>query len=178
MKKDLVIIGQQHKRIISTLGLFAMTVGIILAWQIAPAIAQGENTSLAKSVVYPVVTAITAGILAILQSLLMLTVGLKRVQYSQGIGDGGHEDLARIMRRHGNLVENAPIFLVVLALLEMTGFNRLFVIVVASLFIVARFSHAIAFSITTGPHPLRVVGAFGTVLSIIVSSGFLMWRVF
>ena len=168
------------KRIISTVALFTVTVGIILAGQIYPAIAQGETetVSSATSITYPVITAVTAGILAILQSLLMMTVGFKRLQYSQGIGDGGHEDLARIMRRHGNLVENAAIFLVVLALLEMTGINGLFVIVFASLFVVARFSHAIAFSITTGPHPLRVVGAFGTVLSIILSSGFLIWRVF
>ena len=178
MKKDLVTIRQQHKRIISTVGLFVITVGIIFAWQISPAIAQEKTVSSATSITYPVVTAFTTGILAILQSLLMMTVGFKRLQYSQGIGDGGHEDLARIMRRHGNLVENAAIFLVVLALLEMTGINGLFVIVFASLFVVARFSHAIAFSITTGPHPLRVVGAFGTVLSIILSSGFLIWRVF
>jgi hypothetical protein len=38
---------------------------------------------------------------------------------SQGIGDGGNEDLARIARRHGNLTENAPIFLIALASLEL-----------------------------------------------------------
>ena len=179
MKQDLVIIRQQHKRIISTLGLFAITVGMIIAWQISPALAQGETTpSSSMSIIYPVVTALTAGILAILQSLLMMTVGFKRLQYSQGIGDGGHEDLARIIRRHGNLIENAPIFLVVLALLEMTGVNRFFIIVVASLFVIARLSHAIAFSITTGPHPLRVIGAFGTVLSIILTSSYLIWSIF
>lgn len=160
---------KQYKMI--RVGLIATTIVILSS---LPAIANAE----AQIMYYPVVTAVTAGVLAVLQSSLMLTVGMKRLKYSQGIGDGGYEDLARLIRRHGNLAENAAIFLVVLALLEMTGINHLIVITLASLFIIARFSHALAFSITSGPHPLRAFGAILTAILTIVCSGYLIWTVF
>lgn len=172
------MLNRQSKKLLSLLGLASLVIGVIFAINTFGAIAKVQTTSSPQVITYPVVTALTAGVLAILQSLLMLAVGMKRLKYSQGVGDGGREDLARAVRRHGNLAENAAIFLVVLALLETSSVSRLFVMIVAGLFVLARISHAIAFSITTGPHPLRVVGASLTVLLTIVSGGYLIWTIF
>jgi hypothetical protein len=69
----------------------------------------------------PLYTALTAACILFLQLGLMLSVGLRRVKYRQGIGDGGHDDLSLLVRRHGNLAENGAIFVVVLAVLEIVG---------------------------------------------------------
>lgn len=171
------MIHKQYQKMMMMLGLAGLAVGAIALLTPSPAIAQSSTNLSTISVAYPFITAITAGVLAILQSVLMLAVGMKRLKYSQGVGDGGHEDLTRVVRRHGNLAENAALFLVVLALLEMSDVNRLIVVGVAGLFVLARVSHAIAFSITTGPHPLRAAGATMTALLTIVSSACLIWAV-
>ena len=65
---------------------------------------------------FPVYAALAGGAIILLQTGLMMAVGFRRVKYSQGIGDGGHEDLVMLIRRHGYLAENVGIFLVALTL--------------------------------------------------------------
>lgn len=125
--------------------------------------------------IFPIITASAAAVLALLQTYLMLSVGMTRLRTGIGIGDGDQEPLALLIRRHGNLTENAPIFLIVLGLLEVAGGVSWAITTLASTFIVARLAHALALSQTAGPHPLRALGAFGTVLSIVATSAYLLW---
>lgn len=127
--------------------------------------------------IFPEITAITAAALALLQMYLMLSVGFARVRSRVGIGDGGQESLALLIRRHGNLIENAPTFLILLALIELGGGDHWVVVALASIFLLARFAHAIAFSRTGGAHPLRPIGAFGTAIAIIAGAVYLLWLV-
>ena len=125
--------------------------------------------------IFPAITAATAAVIALLQIYLMMSVGLVRVRTGIGIGDGGEEALALKMRRHGNLIENAPIFLILLAFVELAGSPVWLVVTLGTTFVMARFAHAAALSRTAGPHPLRPVGALGTVLSIAAAGGYLLW---
>ena len=125
--------------------------------------------------VFPTITALCAAVLAILQIGLMLTVGLTRAKTGVGIGDGGSAELALLIRRHANLTENAPIFLIVLALVELGGGATWAVAALAATFLLARVAHAIALSQTPDAHPLRPVGALGTVASIVCAAGYLLW---
>lgn len=125
--------------------------------------------------IFPQITAITAAAIALLQMYLMLSVGFARARSRVGIGDGGHESLALLIRRHGNLIENAPTFLILLALIELGGGVHWAVVTLAAVFLIARFAHAIAFTRSSGAHPLRPVGAFGTALSIIGAAVYLLW---
>ncbi len=70
---------------------------------------------------FPAITAATAVLLAVLQMFLMLHVARGRGKYKTGLGDGGHDGLIRRIRIHGNLAENAPLFLILLALVETSG---------------------------------------------------------
>ena len=72
-----------------------------------------------SSMDFPIITATTASTVAFLQIFLGFLVGFKRLKTKTGIGDGGNEALARQIRVHGNLIENAPIFLILLVLLEL-----------------------------------------------------------
>ena len=125
---------------------------------------------------FPIISAVTAAILALFQILLMVIVVLTRAKYKVGIGDGGHADLARRIRIHANLTENAPIFLVILTLLEISSMNQTILIALAAIFIIARLSHAYIVSQTSEAHPLRIFGGASTALTIITTAGLLLWQ--
>lgn len=125
----------------------------------------------------PVTAALAASILAVLQVILMVTVGNMRRAKSISFGDGGDAELLRLSRRHGNLIENAPMFLILLSLLEMIGGTSSVVTGLAGLFVVARLSHAVALSSDGSPVVFRVLGALGTVLSLLGGAGFVAYQV-
>lgn len=124
---------------------------------------------------FPVLTAYTAVFLAFFQMALMLNVGLSRNKTGTSLGDGGDEVLLRKIRRHGNLTENAPIFLILLALLELVGGSTVAVLGLAIVFVVARLSHAIGLS--GGPIATKAVGALGTIASIAGAAAALLYYI-
>ena len=123
----------------------------------------------------PVYTAYAASILMIIQMTLMLMVGLSRGKHEQSIGDGGHEALLLAIRRHANLTENAPIFLITLGLLELVIGNTLMVMILAIGFVVARILHAIGLSIGADANAARAIGALGTLGFSLTAAGYLLW---
>lgn len=129
------------------------------------------------STTLPLISAATAGVLILLQSILMLAAGTKRVKHKQLLGDGGQDDLLRAIRRHGNLAENAAIFVISLALLEMIGARGQFVSGLAVVFVAARLSHAIGLSFANTRNIWRVLGASATALCGLAVGGLLVWHV-
>lgn len=125
----------------------------------------------------PLTAALAAAALAIIQAFLMVTVGNMRRATSISIGDGGNQDLLRLTRRHGNFIENAPMFLILLTLLELLGGTPTIVTGLAILFVLTRISHAISLSSAYSPLAFRVIGAVGTVISLVGGAGLLVWQV-
>jgi uncharacterized protein len=115
---------------------------------------------------FPLITAATAVVLALLQVSLMFLVVAGRVKTKTSLGDGGSAALERRIRMHGNLAENAPLFLVLLGLTELSGDWRRTVPVIAAFFVLCRLAHPIGLNISRGPSPLRVIGAAGTALAL------------
>jgi uncharacterized membrane protein YecN with MAPEG domain len=111
---------------------------------------------------FPYMTAATAALLAVLQMILMLYVATGRGKFKTGLGDGGHPGLIRRIRIHGNLAENAPVFLILLALVESSGQWPGYVTPFALIFVIARLCHALGLTIGTGPNVFRFVGVMGT----------------
>ena len=134
---------------------------------------------------FPTYTAIAGAMLLLLQQVLMINTGLHRAKSGVNIGAGDDKNLERKIRRHGNLAENAAIFIVMLALVESLTGQTTAILVFALVFVVARFSHAIAFSSLSGSHDLsqgskiypalRAVGAFGTFLSGVLISAYAIY---
>lgn len=124
----------------------------------------------------PIISGYSAALIAILQVILMMTVGIARQSDGVSVGDGGNDALLLKIRRHGNLTENAPIFLILLGILEISGGPQMVILGLASLFVLARFSHAFALSGPNTPAAARAFGAFGTLLSIVGSAGILVWH--
>jgi uncharacterized protein len=108
------------------------------------------------------VSAVTAGILIIIQMVLMVRVGSARQRNRQSLGDGGKDELLRAVRRHGNLAENAAIFIAGFTLLEIGGGNHTTLVVMCSAFVLARISHLIGLSMKNTVNPFRLVGVVVT----------------
>jgi uncharacterized membrane protein YecN with MAPEG domain len=106
----------------------------------------------------PFISALTAGILILMQVALMFSVVVARRRNRQSIGDGGHQDLLVAIRRHGNLAENAALFVAGFALLELAGSGRIGLAVMCAAFVLGRVSHAIGLSMKHTVNRFRVGG--------------------
>jgi uncharacterized membrane protein YecN with MAPEG domain len=115
------------------------------------------------SLVAPIVSAVTAGVLIILQMALLLAVSFVRRRDKQSLGDGGSADVLRATRRHGNFTENAAIFLITLALFELIGGGRQTAEIYAGIFIGGRLLHAIGLSMKNTSNLPRVLGIVLTI---------------
>lgn len=133
-----------------------------------------------ETVTPPVFTAVLGGALLPLQTVMMLSVGMYRARSRQSIGVANDATLERLVRRHGNLAENAAVFLVVLALYELLFGASAFVWAIGLVFLAGRLFHIIGFSNETGSHLVdpkgpgkifilfRMAGALLTAVSTIV----------
>ena len=125
----------------------------------------------------PYISAYAAAFIGVFQIMLMMTVGFARRTTEISLGDGGNEALLLKIRRHGNLTENAPMFLILLGLLEVTGGPQMALIGFAAVFILARLSHAYALSAPNTPAAARGFGAMGTLIGIVGTAGTLAWHI-
>jgi len=134
---------------------------------------------------FPVYTAIAGALLLILQLALMINTGLHRVASGINIGAGEDRDLERKIRRHGNLAENAALFIIVFALIELLTGQSAIVLALTTVFVIVRVSHALSFSSLAGSHGLdagpriypamRAIGGLGTFLCGVVAGSYLIY---
>ena len=76
-------------------------------------------------------------------------------------------ELERAIRGHGNLIEYAPLFLILMLLLELTGASETLLYICGTVFTVGRFMHGIAFSFMKKNGLLRIGGMTLTFLGLI-----------
>lgn len=101
------------------------------------------------------ITLTIAGAAALLSIWLSLRVSQLRRQYKVSIGDGGNEAVRARMRAHANFVETTPIFLILLALVELGRGSPTWLWLVAILFILARLAHPFGME-RPAPNGLRI----------------------
>jgi uncharacterized protein len=109
------------------------------------------------------VTALYAGLFAFLLLILMVAVIKLRRSLRIGLGDGGNRDLQQAIRAHGNAVECVPMFLVMLALLELNHGSAIVLHVFGASFLVVRVVHAWGLYSSSGASTGRVAGSAGTI---------------
>ena len=132
----------------------------------------------------PYIATATAAALLLLQQLLMLNVGTHRARSGVFIGNGADRALERKQRRHGNLAENAAMFVVTLGFAEIIGVAPVLVGSLGGIFVVGRALHAFGFSSETGSHggegsklfvAGRVLGSFSTALTGLFLGSYLIY---
>ncbi len=108
------------------------------------------------------VSALYGGLCALLLLLLAGLVVNQRHALKVGLGDGGHEALARAMRVQANFVEYVPLALVLMLLLEINGIPAKWLHMAGVVLIGSRLLHAWGFSHSSGTSFGRMVGTIGT----------------
>ncbi|GKX54845.1 membrane protein [Leminorella grimontii] len=87
------------------------------------------------------VSALYAVLGALLLFKLSLNVVKLRTQYRVPFGDGGFYELQTAIRIHGNAVENIPIALILMVIMEMNGANIWLVHACGIMLFAGRFMH-------------------------------------
>ena len=78
------------------------------------------------------------------------------------------DTLYRAVRAHGNLIEYAPLFLILMLIAELNGLSSFYLHISGSIFTVGRFMHGIVFSFMKPNLILRVGGMILTFTGFIV----------
>lgn len=109
------------------------------------------------------ITLTIAGGAALLNIWLAIRVGQLRLRHKVSVGDGGVPAVTARMRAHANFVEYAPLFVLLLALIELAVGSPWWLWLAGALFLVARVLHAFGMD-RPAPNPLRGAGIGLTLL--------------
>ena len=101
---------------------------------------------------------------------LALTIAVIRRRRSDKIvlGDGEDRDMAKLIRAQGNAAEQMPMFLIALALAELSGANAVWLAALAALFTAGRVLHAIYFARPGTHFRFRFWGMAGTLIAMML----------
>lgn len=108
-----------------------------------------------------IATLLTAGLCGLLFFWLSLRVVQVRRSAQIGMGDGGNAGLLGRMRAQANFAEYVPLLLILMALCENAGANRLVVHFAGVALIVIRVLHAWGMALPV-PNWQRIAGTAGT----------------
>jgi len=92
------------------------------------------------------------------------------------VGDGGEEEMVRLMRAHSNFVETVPLVLVGMVAMELNNAPSWWLITVGAIFLLSRISHAIGMTYRYPDIPFRVVGMSVTGIIFVAVAGTLLWQ--
>lgn len=104
------------------------------------------------------ITALYASLLAVMCVMLMVVVIRLRRGLKIGLGDGGNRDLQQAIRVHGNAIECVPIFLLLLAILEINHGSVMLLHGFGAAFLFARVLHAWGLYVSSGASVGRIAG--------------------
>lgn len=125
--------------------------------------------------VFPFYTAIYAALLGLLAALLTVNVIVNRVRSKVEVGDGGVAGLAQAIRAHGNFVEQAPLALLLVGLVEAFGYRSPVVQGLGGVLLVARLLSAWGLNSSLGLTFGRQAGAALTVLVTAVAAALILY---
>jgi uncharacterized membrane protein YecN with MAPEG domain len=122
------------------------------------------------------ITGIYAALCGLLLVVLYARVSQRRLATKIGAGTGGDAVLEQRVRAHANLIESAPLVLLLLYLVEQTGLDAWAVHAFGAAFLIARLLHAQGMSGSTGRSTGRFYGSIGTLLILAALSVVLLVR--
>lgn len=114
-----------------------------------------------------IITALYAGLFALLLLCLTLNVVRLRREHKIGLLDEGNIVLRKAIRMHGNATENIPIILILMGLAESNAASPILLHATGSIALVCRIWHALGISKTAGISKGRLYGMLGTFLVIL-----------
>ncbi|MCS5710559.1 MAPEG family protein [Candidatus Berkiella aquae] len=113
------------------------------------------------------ITGFYATLLAFFIMVLTVRVVHLRIKYRVGFLDGGHEELTKAIRVHGNAIETIPMVLILMACAEVAGISSLALHIAGIALVLARVHHATGLTRSLGRSKGRTYGTILTMLVII-----------
>ncbi len=113
------------------------------------------------------ITLTIAGAAALINLWLSVRVSRLRFRHKVSIGDGGNELVRTRMRAHANFTEYAPLFLILLGLVELARGSETWLWALAIAFVLGRLAHAFGMD-RPAPNVLRVGGMVLTYTTLVV----------
>lgn len=126
------------------------------------------------------ITALTAAICAIMLLATAIATVAARFRTQASFGDADDQGLISSSRSHGNLAEHAPLFVILVGLLEMANASHWPLTALAVLFLSARAAHIIGLHQPHGPGKppkLRALGVVGTWIAYAAAIGWTLFLV-
>ena len=117
-----------------------------------------------------------AGALTLIALFLAFKTGQRRISSETMLGTGDSFELLQATRAHGNLVENAVFFLLLIGLLEVSGaVSNLTIGILGDLFVLARSSHAYGILQPESVSIFRTIGAGASMLVLLILAALAIW---
>ena len=112
-----------------------------------------------------------ASFLTILALILSFLTGRQRFKTETNLGLGDDFGMLQITRAHGNLIENALFFLILMFLLETVAeVSSLSLMVLGDIFLLARIAHAYGITRPEAKSIFRMLGTLGSIIVLSVQS--------
>jgi len=122
------------------------------------------------------VTALYAALLCSVGLVLQNLVGRERLRAGISLGDAGDPRLAEAMRRQANFVEQVPLALLLLAVIESNGASAAWLHGLGFSLFVCRVVHPFGVNARDMRVRARFVGAFGTLLVMLAEVSIAGWQ--
>lgn len=123
------------------------------------------------------ITALYAGIMALFALVLGFQAGSYRGKTGISIlyGEPVNMELAQRIRVHENFLENVPLILILMGIIELNGGSATFLQISGTALVIARVAHAVGLKHDQIQHPGRAIGAGGTALIMLAAAGYSIW---
>ena len=117
------------------------------------------------------ITLFYASSLTILALVLSFLTGRQRFKTETNLGLGDDFGMLQITRAHGNLIENALFFLILMFLLETVAeVSSVSLIVLGVIFLLARIAHAYGITRPEAKSIFRMLGTLGSIIVLSIQS--------
>jgi len=114
------------------------------------------------------ITGFYAAAIALLALFLSVSVTVLRAKTGISILHGDSIALAERIRRHGNLIESAPLVLILMGIAELGGAPVLWLYMAGTALLVGRILHPIGLSAARAKSPVRIAGGMLTTAATLV----------
>ena len=116
-------------------------------------------------------TLLYASSLTILALILSFLTGRQRFKTETNLGLGDDFGMLQITRAHGNLIENALFFLILMFLLETVAeVSSVSLMVMGDIFLLARIAHAYGITRPEAKSIFRMLGTLGSIIVLSIQS--------
>lgn len=122
------------------------------------------------------VTPLFAAIFALMCVFLALAVIKVRFGHKVLYGDGDVRDLRVAMRTHANFIENVPLALLLMWMIETVLFDSRFAMILGSVLLVGRVLHIIGMKNPKKFMICRQIGMIATLLVLVAAAVKILWQ--